>query len=87
MMKRERNIWLLLLLLLVGVVIGGFLGEFLSRYPYLSFLSYGKQFGISLDKPFLLDLHILKLSFALIFNINIASIIGIILSVVIFSKL
>ncbi|MGE4282703.1 MAG: DUF4321 domain-containing protein [Clostridia bacterium] len=86
-MRRESNVGLLLLLLMVGVVIGGFLGEFLSQYQYLEFLSYGKTFGINMDKPFLLDLSIVKLSFALLFNINIASIIGIITSIVIFSKL
>lgn len=87
MMRREaKNPWVLLLLLLVGVVIGSFLGEFFSNNPYLGFLNFGKQFGISLDNPFLLNLGIIQLSFALMFNINIMSIIGIILAIVIFSK-
>ncbi|WHH61057.1 DUF4321 domain-containing protein [Petroclostridium sp. X23] len=86
-MKRQGNVGLLLLLLMVGVVIGGFLGEFLSQYKYLGFLNYGGRFGINPDTPFLLDLSIIKLSFALLFNINIASIIGIISSIVIFNKL
>ncbi|MDK2800732.1 MAG: hypothetical protein PWP27_774 [Clostridiales bacterium] len=87
MMKRERNTWIFVLLLLVGIVIGGFLGEFLSQYKYLAFLNYGKEFGINLNRPLLLDLNIMKLSFALLFNINIASIIGIIISIIIFTKL
>lgn len=87
MMRRDRNPWILLLLLLVGVVIGGLLGEVLSQYKYLGFLSYGKQFGINLEQPFMLDLYVIKASFAVVFNINVASIIGIILSIIIFNRL
>lgn len=87
MMKRERNPWVFVMLLLVGVVIGGVLGEFLSQFPYLAFLKYGQTFGIDLSRPLYLDLSIIKLSFAAIFNINIASIIGVVISIIIFNKL
>ena len=86
-MKRQRNTWLFILLLLIGIVIGGFIGEFLAQYKYFSFLNYGKSFGIGLDRPFFLDLKIIQLSFALIFNINIASVLGIILAIIIYKRM
>ena len=86
-MKSQRNLWLFILLLAIGIVIGGFIGEFLAQYKHFSFLNYGKTFGIGLDRPFFLDLRIIQLSFALIFNINIASVLGIILAIIVYKKL
>ena len=45
MKGRSQNIWVLILLLLAGVVLGGFLAQLLSGYPALSWLGYGKSFG------------------------------------------
>ncbi len=87
MRGRQRNPWLLLLLLLVGVVIGGFLGELFRHLGIFEFLNYGATFGISPATPFILDLGILQLSFALLFNINIFSIIGIVLAVIVYRKM
>lgn len=85
-MRRQKSLWLLLLLTFIGIIIGGLIGEFLGQYKYFEFLNYGKKFGINLNQPFLLDLNVIKLSFALVFDINIASIIGIILSIIVFRK-
>ncbi len=87
MRGRERNPWIFLLLLLVGVVIGGFLGEFFKQLGIFEFLNYGATFGVSPATPFILDLGILQLSFALLVNINIFSIIGIVLAVIVFRKM
>jgi hypothetical protein len=82
MKVRNRNPWLLLLLLSVGVIIGGFLGDFFK--DSIGILSYGKAIGF---QPFALDLVVLKLTLGLMINLNIASIIGIILAIFIFSRL
>ncbi len=87
MMRRQKNPWIFLLLLLVGIVIGGFLGEMLLEFGPLKFLDHGESFGIALNRPFVLDLSIIQLSFALMININIFSIIGIIFAIVIFNKM
>ena len=75
MATREKNIWILLLFILSGIVVGGLLGNLASHVDFLSWLSYGEEFGLS--TPIELDLNVVKLTFGLMFKINIASIIGI----------
>ena len=85
MATREKNIWVLLVFILSGLVIGGLLGRLASGTPGLWWLSYEQQFG--LESPIILDLNILKLTFGLILKINVASIIGMILSIFIYKKI
>ena len=84
MATREKNVWILLLFILSGLVIGGLLGEIAAKIDFLWWLGYGQEFGLS--SPVQLDLNILKLSFGLMFKINIASIIGLIISIVVYRK-
>lgn len=84
MATREKNIWILLVFLLAGLVIGGLLGKLASGVSWLWWLSYEQSFG--LESPIVLDLNVLKLTFGLIVNINVASIIGMILAVFIYKK-
>lgn len=85
MATREKNIWILLVFLLAGLVIGGLLGRLASSVSWLWWLSYEQQFG--LETPIILDLSVLKLTFGLMFKINIASIIGMLLSIFIYKKI
>lgn len=85
MATREKNIWILLLFLLSGIVVGGLLGDLASKVDFLSWLSYGEEFGLA--TPVELDLSVVKLTFALMFKINIASIIGIVLAIFIYKKI
>ena len=64
---------------------GGLLGELASRVNALWWLAYGENFGLS--SPIELDLNIIKITFGLMFKINIASIIGVIISMVIYKKM
>ena len=50
----------------------------------LWWLSFEQEFG--LKEPLVLDLSILKLTFALTFRINIASIVGVLISVFVYRK-
>lgn len=84
MATREKNVWILLVFLLAGLVIGGLLGKLASEVSWLWWLAYGQSFG--LETPIVLDLSVLKLTFGLVFNINVASIIGMILAVFIYRK-
>ena len=84
MATREKNIWILLVFLLAGLVIGGLLGKLASSVSWLWWLSYEQQFG--LETPIVLDLSVLKLTFGLMFKINIASIIGMVLAIFIYKK-
>ena len=85
MATREKNIWILLVFLLAGLVIGGLLGKLASSVSWLWWLSYEEEFGI--NASIVLDLSVLKLTFGLMFKINIASIIGMILAIFIYKKI
>ena len=87
-MAKVKSTWTLVLMILAGIVIGGFIGYVVRDVPYLSLLNYGKDFSIGgSNEGTLVRFSILILNFALAVKINIASIIGIILSVIIYKKL
>ena len=85
MATKEKNIWVLLVFLLAGLVVGGLLGKLASEVSWLWWLSYEQQFG--LESPIVLDLSVIQLTFGLMFKINVASIIGMILSIFIYKKI
>ena len=74
----SKNAWVLLILMLAGIVVGGFIGNLTAGMPGLSWLSYGQAFG--LDNPIILNLGILVITFGLTIKITIASIIGMIIA-------
>ena len=81
---RDKNIWILLVFLLSGLVIGGLLGELASRVNFLWWLSYGESFGLS--SPIELNLSVITITFGLMFKINIASIVGMAIAIFIYRK-
>ena len=80
-----KNYWTLLLLVLAGIVLGGFIGELTSNVSFLSWLGYGQSFGLS--DPLVLNLGILVLTFGLKIKITIAGIIGILIAMLIYRLL
>ena len=84
MAVKEKSIWILILFILCGIVVGGLLGELASHVDFLSWLAYGQEFGLT--SPVELNLNVIRLTFGLIFKINIASIIGIVLAIFIYKK-
>ena len=74
----HKNAWTCFLLILAGIVIGGFIG---NLFP-TTWLNYGQSFGLS--SPLILDLGILCITFGLTINITIASIIGIAVAIIIY---
>ncbi len=74
---RKGN-WLPVLLVLVGFVIGGFIGSYFDG----SFLNYGRSFGLS--SPIVLDMGFFVLTFGLTIHITIASVIGVVLALIIY---
>jgi len=85
MSTRDKNSWIILLFIFAGLVIGGLLGEVASQVDWLSWLAYGQTFGI--ENPFILDLNVLSLTFAFALHINIASIIGLAISIFLYRKM
>ncbi|MCI6061426.1 MAG: DUF4321 domain-containing protein [Dorea sp.] len=80
--KGNKNAWTLFLMILCGIVLGGFIGMLAEGVPALSWLSYGQSFG--LDEPIILNLGILVITFGLSIKITMASIIGVILSIILY---
>ena len=85
MATRDKNIWILILFILSGLVIGGLLGELAGQVSWLWWLSFGEEFGF--ESPIVLDLSVLTITFALMFKINIASIIGMGLAIFLYRKI
>lgn len=85
MAMKEKNIWILVVFILSGLVVGGLLGELAGKIDFLWWLGYGESFGLT--SPLELDLNIIKITFALAFKINISSIIGLVLAVFIYKKI
>ena len=79
---RSKNSWALVLLLLSGIVLGGFIGEMTAGVPGLSWLNFGQSFG--LNDPIILNFGILVITFGLSIRITIASIIGVIIAIVVY---
>ena len=84
MATRDKSIWILIVFILSGLVIGGLLGELAQGIDWLWWLGFGEEFG--LESPLVLDLSVVKITFALMFKINIASIIGMALAIFIYRK-
>ena len=84
MATRDKNIWILIVFILSGLVVGGLIGQIASKVDALWWLGYGESFGLS--EPLQLDLSIIKLSFSLMLKINISSIIGMAIAIFIYRK-
>lgn len=84
MATKEKNVWILILFIFCGIVVGGLLGKLASQVDFLWWLSYGQSFGFS--QPIELNLNVIKLTLGIMFEINISSIIGMVLAIFIYRK-
>jgi len=78
----KNNIFVLLLFLLIGLIFGGIIGDYLGRSFEL--LNYSKAIGIN---NFDLDLSVIDLSFSFTMNISLASVIGLIIAIMLHRRL
>ena len=77
-----RNFWILLIMLLAGIVLGGFIGQMAEGIPWLGWLNFGQSFG--LDSPLVVNFGILVITFGLTIKITMASIIGVAIALIIY---
>ena len=84
MATKDKSIWILILFIFAGLVLGGLIGPLTKNINGLWWLGYGQEFG--LQNPFVLNLSVLTVTFALMIKINIASIIGMFLAIFIYKK-
>ena len=78
----RKNFWILLIMLLAGIVLGGFMGQLANGISWLSWLNFGQSFG--LDSPLVINFGILVITQGLTIKITMASIIGIAIALIIY---
>ena len=72
------------LMILSGIVVGTLVGSITSSVEYLSWLSYGINFGLT--TPFQLDLGVLSLTLGFSINLTVSCIIFVIIAMLIAKK-
>ena len=78
----RKNFWILLIMLLAGIVLGGFMGQLANGISWLSWLNFGQSFG--LDSPLVINFGILVITLGLTIKITMASIICIAIALIIY---
>ena len=80
------NIWkgfpYVAIMLLAGIVLGGFMGQLAEGISWLNWLNFGQSFG--LDSPLVINFGILVITFGLTIKITMASIIGVAVALIIY---
>lgn len=85
MATKDKSIWILIIFILSGIVVGSLIGDIAAKSGGLWWLAYGQEFG--LREPLSVDLSVIKFSFSLMIRLNISSILGMILAVFIYRKI
>lgn len=81
-----KNGWYLVALLLIFGLAGAAIGEIIAgNTSQLSFIS--KSMVVGMTSPLELDLHFIRLTFGISFNVNIASLAGMLIGFFIYKKL
>ncbi|WP_026893754.1 DUF4321 domain-containing protein [Clostridiisalibacter paucivorans] len=83
MRARSRGTAVLIILILVGIIIGGIIGDLFGEQ--ISFLSKGYSIGIK--EPWHIDLNVIQLTFGFMLNINIASVLGLIIAIFVYKRI
>ena len=84
-MRTAKSKWSLLILILSGIVLGGFIGHLLGGLSAFQWLNFGQTFGLT--NQLVLDLGIMTLTFALTIKVTIGGIIGIVIAILIYRLL
>jgi hypothetical protein len=90
MVLKEKNFWTLVLIVLVGILIGSYLGTLITAIPgggnvVKTFFTYNFiSFGIGFPNPWFIDLAAVKFQFGFDIKFNLFSVIGVFLSLYFF---
>lgn len=85
MKSAEKKSSYFIFFMMIGAVSGSFIGELLgNNVNALRFLK--STYTIGMSKPMLIDFKVLAVTFGINFNINIMSIIGIVLAIILYRK-
>ena len=90
-MRNRRSPWVLLLLILAGALIGGVAGGILARYPSLAWISLGGANGyrelLAFSMNPLVDTHVIRLGFEFALRVNAGSLLGMILGIILYTRM
>lgn len=85
MKSAERRNQYFIFFILIGAISGSFIGELIGdNIVALKFLK--NTYTIGMRTPMLIDLKVLAVTLGINFNINIMSIIGIVLAIILYRK-
>lgn len=85
MKKGSKNVGLMIVIIFVGFILGNFLGDFLGdKFQNIELLK--QKYAIGTTTPFVLDLKVLALTLGLKINLNFMSIVGVIMSIILYRK-
>lgn len=73
-----------IMIIFMGIVLGSYLGELALQVPFLKFLSYGKELGLT--EPLVLNLGFINVTFGFMCKLNLASILGFVVSLFLVRK-
>ena len=85
-----KNTWALFLMILSGIVVGGFLGYLAKDVSFLSWLNFGQEFGVGTAKGadlVRLNLGIITITFGITIKITIAGIIGMFAAILLYRRM
>ena len=85
MFKGSKNKWALFIMVLAGIIAGGYLGVLLGGLSNMEWLNFGASFGI--DPPLSLNLGVIALSLGFNIRFTIAGVLGMIISIIIYKIL
>lgn len=78
-MKKQKNIFVFIILVLAGLIIGSFIGDLFK--DSINLFAYSKTIGFS---PFTIDLSVIKFTLGFLVHMNLASVIGLIIGILIY---
>jgi hypothetical protein len=87
---KERNFWTLVLIVIVGILIGSYLGTLIALIPggsnvVKTFFTYNFiSFGLGFPHPWYVDLAAVKFQFGFEIKFNLLSVIGVFVSLYFF---
>jgi hypothetical protein len=89
MAKKTDSILVLLVVLLLGALIGSVLGEVIGSLAPGGYLEavFSKGIHPGITPPLVLDLKVLTLTLGVTMKINLASLVGIVLALLLYKKL
>ncbi|MFA5527599.1 MAG: DUF4321 domain-containing protein [Peptostreptococcales bacterium] len=82
MARRNSNLMIIILFILIGSVAGSFIGQMLAGV--IDLFSYSKTIGVT---PFTVDLGFLQFTLGLVFVMNLATVVGIIVALIVYKLL